>query len=338
MYNMKSTNTQRPGIHVQRCLILFVILGISYILFPCNSPNVADKCSAQSTDERFHATIHLASTMVHARFVSLEHPGEGYVDGNVTIDSWGPATSTTVNLKTYLLKCTAKVEPAVLSFIRSGPDVKHFRLRVEIPRETVAEAEFFGNLTGVAELSPESRSFNLNTIAFTAKMERHHNFQVEYSSLEAYLAPGESIEMENVIVNSGNGYENFQLKLVGNEALSESGIVVELDRSYQQVPGFRSAEFDLDIRSSKDTPPGEYSLTVEITGNVTVDGKRVGDSKEVVIDINVNEPERDKEEADLLVIIISGIALGVVVLVGLILMVRKIVLAVMKRRRKNDAP
>ena len=333
---MKSTNTQRPGIRVQRCLILFVILGISYILFPCISPNVTDKCSAQSTDEGFRATIHLSSTMVHARFLDSESPGEGYVDGNVTIDSWGAATSTTVNLETYLLKCTAKAEPAVLSFIRSGPYVKDFRLRVEIPRETPVEIEFYGNLTGVAELSPESRSFNLNTIPFTAKMERHYNFQVEYSSLEAYLTPGESIEMENVIVNSGNGNENFHLNLVGSEALFERGIVVELDRSYQQVPGFRSVEFDLNIRSGKDTAPGEYHLTVEITGNVTVDGKRIQDAREVVIDINVNEPEREKEEADFLVIIISGIALGVVLLVGLILMVRKMVLVVMKRRRKND--
>jgi len=333
---MNSPNTQRHGTHVLRYLTIFIICSTYILTFPGGVPRLAENCIAQSTDEGFHATIHLSSSMVYARFLDSGSTGEGYVEGNVTIDSWGAATSTTVNLKTYLLKSTAKVEPAVLSFIRSGPDVKDFRLRVEIPRETTAEIEFYGNLTGVAELSPESRSFNLNTISFTAKMERHYNFQVESSSLEVYLTPGESIEMENVIVNSGNGNENFHLNLVGSEALFERGIVVELDRSYQQVPGFRSVEFDLNIRSGKDTAPGEYHLTVEITGNVTVDGKRIQDAREVVIDINVNEPEREKEEADFLVIIISGIALGVVLLVGLILMVRKMVLVVMKRRRKND--
>jgi len=333
---MTSPLAQRQGTRILRYLTIIILCSTFVLIFPDAGQKFTDECSAQSTDEGFHATIHLSSTTVYARFLDFDHTGVGYVDGNVTIDRWGAATSTTVNLETYILKCTAKAEPETLNFRRSITDVIEFRLRVEIPRETPAKVEFFGNLTGMAELSPESRSFNLNSIPFTAKMERHHNFQVEDSSLKTYLAPGDSIKMENVIVNSGNGDENFLLELVGGEALSESGIVVGLDRNCYQVPGFRSAEFVIDIRSDKDTPTGEYHLTVEITGNVTVDGKRVLNTKEVVIDISIDESGTEKEEADFLVVIISGIVLGVAVLVGLILMGRKIVLVVIRRRKGSD--
>ena len=332
---MSYTDTQRYGTRVLRYFTLLILCSTYVLILPDAGPIVIDKCSAQSTDEGFHATIHLASTTVYARFLDLDHTGVGYVDGNVTIDRWGAATSTAVNLEAFLLKCPVKVEPVALSFIRSGPEIKDFRLKVEIPRETPAEVVFFGNLTGVAELSPESRSFNLNIIPFTARMERHQNFQVEYSSLEAYLAPGESIEMENVIVNSGTGKENFHLNLVENEKLTESGIIVELDQNNYQVPGFRSVVFGLEIRTGKDTPHGEYGLTLEITGNVTVDGKRTSVTRMVVIDINVDDIGTEKEEADFLVIIISGVVLGAAVLVGLILLARKAVLGMIRRRRRS---
>jgi hypothetical protein len=255
-----------PGQMWNRKFIVIVVLLLLLQLIPHRVSTSSTELSAPEPISQGHeVTLTLTKDEVYVDVA----PGDACMatlNGIVSVDYYGPSTIhvTFVCVDTW---GESHTDPLSLEFSPTDRDDKPFTVIVPVPRQTACDdvgtvkvyGEIWSTLSGGRSES--------NSVTGTIRVNQYHCFTtLVMNDKYRRTAPGEVVEFEFKVQNTGNGMDTYSMEVLNQDELESENYVVTISQRTFDISKFSEEVIKITV-----TPPsgleagGKQNLKLAVT-------------------------------------------------------------------------